>query len=192
MKSLRRALLLPAILLTGYAADLTAQAGVVRGRVVRVDEPVGVANAELVLTTSGTRARSDARGYFAFAEVAAGDVEMRVRRPGFVPTAVLVRVGAAASTEVEIRLTPVAPRLDPIVTSAAAPAPRSMEQIPGAVSVADSSAIARGRTVGLHETLAFMPGVQVTSRYGTDDANIGIRGSAARARQAVRGVAVLL
>ena len=62
-----------------------------------------------------------------------------------------------------------------------------------AVSVADTSAIRRGRTVGLHETLRMMPGVQAASRYGgMEDVKIGIRGSASRAGLAVRGVAVLL
>jgi len=60
------------------------------------------------------------------------------------------------------------------------------------VSVADSGVIRSDRTVGLNEALRMMPGVQARSRYGTDDINLGIRGSAARARQAVRGVAVLL
>ena len=69
---------------------------------------------------------------------------------------------------------------------------RSLSELAVAVSVVDSSAILRDRTVGLHEALRMMPGVQVASRYGTFDVNIGIRGSAARTRQSVRGVAVLL
>jgi iron complex outermembrane receptor protein len=102
-----------------------------------------------------------------------------------------VRVDALAATEVDIPLEPIAAILDPIVTSATRD-PRSLGEVAGAVSVTDSSAIRRDRMVGLHEPLRTMPGVQVASRYGTDDVNIGIRGSASRARQAVRGVAVLL
>ncbi len=189
---LTRGVMVAAILLNGAAADLSAQAGVIRGRVIRADEPVGVANAELVLTPSGATTRSDARGHFTIVGVTPGDLELSARRPGFIPATMPVRVSAVATTQIEIRLAPFAPVLDPVVTSATALTARSMEQIPGAVSVADSSAIQRGRMVGLHETLRNMPGVQVASRYGTEDANIGIRGSAARARNAVRGIGVLL
>ena len=182
----------PAILMICCAAEVSAQTGTVRGRAVRRDESFGVANAEILVATTGATTHTDAYGYFLIPNVTPGDAELRVRRPGFIPTALSVRVSAAATTEVEIVLTPAASRLYPVVTSAAAPARLSMEQIPGAVSVADSVAIQRGRTVGLHEALASIPGVQVASRYGTDDANIGIRGSAARARQAVRGISVLL
>jgi len=82
-------------------------------------------------------------------------------------------------------------RLPPIVTMVTRE-PRSAAETGLPIAVADSARIRRDRTVGLHEVLRGMPGVQVASRYGTDDVNIGIRGSAARARQAVRGVAVLL
>ncbi len=96
-----------------------------------------------------------------------------------------------AVTVVTIPLEPLPTILDPIVTSVTRDE-RSLSEVAAAVSVADTSAIGRGRTVGLHETLRMMPGVQVASRYGADDVKIGIRGSAARAGLAVRGVAVLL
>ena len=83
--------------------------------------------------------------------------------------------------------------LDPVVTSATGD-PRNLSDVGWAVSVSDSAAIARGATVGLGEALGTIPGVQATSRWGTEDVNIGIRGSAARAAATpgVRGVAVLL
>jgi iron complex outermembrane receptor protein len=180
-----------ATLLAGGAADLAAQAGVLRGRVVRADGPVGLAGAEVVLSPSGATTRTDAHGYFAFQAIAPGQVEVAARRPGFVPGRVTLRVDSLAPGELEIALEPIAAVLDPIVTSVTRDA-RSLSELAVAVSVADSSAIARDRTVGLHEALRMMPGVQVASRYGTQDVNIGIRGSAARTFQSVRGVAVLL
>ncbi len=173
------------------AADLAGQAGVIRGRVVRADGPVALSDAEVVLTGSGAATRTDALGQFQFREVVPGQVEIAVRRPGFATALAVVRVDPFVATEVQILLEPIAARLDPVVTSATRDA-RSLADVAAAVSVADSSAINRGATVGLHEPLRMMPGVQVASRYGTDDVNIGIRGSAARARQAVRGVAVLM
>jgi iron complex outermembrane receptor protein len=180
-----------AILLAGAAARLAAQAGIIRGHVLRADWPIGLVDADLELRPSGATTRTDARGLFVFRGVSPGQVEVAVRRVGFAPAVVVLQVAALAATEVDIPLEPLPTILDPIVTSATRDA-RSLSDVAAAVSVADTSAIRRNRTVGLHETLRMMPGVQVASRYGTDDVSIGIRGSAARAGQAVRGVAVLL
>jgi iron complex outermembrane receptor protein len=181
-----------AILLAGTAARLSAQAGTIRGHVVRADWPVALADAEIELRPHGARARTDARGFFEFRGLPSGPVELAVRRVGFAPALVVLQVDTLAVTEAEIPLHPLPVILDPIVSSATGD-PRSLSEVAAAVSVADTSAIRRGRTVGLHETLRMMPGVQAASRYGgMEDVNIGIRGSASRARQAVRGVAVLL
>ena len=191
MTRVTRIAILMVTFLAGGAVDLAGQAGSIPGRVVRADERVGLADAELVLSPSGDTTRTDAQGYFVFPAVRTGYVEVAVHRSGFVSASVELQVTERAVTELEIPLEPVAAILDPIVTSVTRD-PRSLGDVAGAISVADSSAIQRDRTVGLHEPLRTMPGVQVASRYGTDDVNIGIRGSAARARQAVRGVAVLL
>jgi iron complex outermembrane receptor protein len=192
LKWTARAATVLAILLAGATARLAAQSGAIRGRVVRADRPVGVADVDLELRSLGAKTRSDAHGYFEFRGLVPGQVELAVRRLGFVPAVVVLQVSALAVTAVDIRLEPVSTLLDPIVTSATRDA-RSVSEVPAAVSVADSSAIRRDRTVGLHETLRLMPGVQVASRYGgMEDVKIGIRGSASRAGQTVRGVAVLL
>jgi iron complex outermembrane receptor protein len=180
-----------AVLLAGSAPRLAAQAGVVRGRVVRADVPVGLPEAEVVLRPSGVGTGTDPRGFFEFRDVAPGPAEVVVRRVGFAPAVVALLVDAVATTRLEIPLEPVAAVLDPIVTSVTRDE-RSLREVAAAVSVADTSAIARGRTVGLHETLRLMPGVQAASQYGTDQVSIGIRGSAARGAFALRGLAVLL
>ncbi len=178
-------------LLSAIATDLAGQAGDIRGRVIRADGPVPLANALVVLSPSQDSTRTDARGVFMFAGVASNQVEVTASQSGFVTAVVALRVDTLSATEVEIALEPVAAILDPIVISALRDA-KSVGDVGRAVSVADAAAIGRDRTVGLHEVLRTMPGVQVASRFGTDDITIGIRGSAARARQAVRGVAVLL
>jgi iron complex outermembrane receptor protein len=180
-----------ALLLAGAAARAGAQAGSIRGHVVRADRPVGLAEAEVELRPSGASTRTDDRGFFLFRDLSPGRVELAARRVGFAPAVLVVQVESLVVTQVDIPLEPVPTVLDPIVTSVTRDA-RSLSEVAAAVSVADTSAIGRARTVGLHETLRMMPGVQVASRYGTDDVNIGIRGSAARARQAVRGIALLL
>ena len=181
-----------AILLAAASARLGAQGGVIRGHVVRADRPVGLADAHLELRPLGAKTRTDARGFFVFRGLPPGRVEVAVRRVGFAPTVVALQVDALAVTEVDIPLEQVPTALDPIVTSATLDA-RSLSEVAAAMSVADTSSIRRSRTVGLHETLRMMPGVQVASRYGgMEDVRIGIRGSSSRASQAVRGVAVLL
>lgn len=186
-----RVAIIIASLLTAGSARLAAQAGVIRGRVVRADQPVGLADADLVLVPPGVTAHTDPRGFFEFRGVTPGRVELAVRRVGFAPAVLVLQVDAVRTTQVDIPLEPIATLLDPIVTSATRDQ-RSLSAVAAAVSVADTSAIGRGRTVGLDETLRMMPGVEATSRYGTDEVSIGIRGSAARGPQALRGIAVLL
>ena len=181
-----------AILVGGAATRLPAQAGIIRGHVVRADLPVGLADADLELRPSGAMTRTDARGFFVFRGVPPGQVEVAARRPGFAPAVAVLQVDSLAAMEVDIPLQPVPTMLDPIVTSATRDA-RSLSEVAAAVSVAETSSIRRGRTIGLHETLRMMPGLQVASRYGgMEDVRIGIRGSASRGGVAPRGVAVLL
>ena len=179
------------LLFSGSGGHLAAQAGLVRGRVVRSDVPTGLSEADVVLLPSGRRARTNPKGFFEFRNVAPGRTEVAVRRVGFGPVVVTLRVDSIATTRIDIALEPVAAVLDPIVTSVSRDQ-RFLSEVAAAVSVADSDAIQRGPTVGLHETLRMMPGVQAASQYGTDQVSIGIRGSAARGAFALRGLAVLL
>jgi iron complex outermembrane receptor protein len=179
------------LLLSGGATRLAAQAGVIRGQVIRADYPVGLAEADLELHPFGARTTTDARGFFTFRRIAPGPVELTVRRLGFRQTVVALEVDTLTATVIDIALQPVPTILAPIVTSATRDA-RSLSEVAASVSVADTSAIDRGRTVGLHETLRMMPGVQAASQYGTDQVSIGIRGSAARGAFGLRGVAVLV
>ncbi|HMU62971.1 MAG TPA: TonB-dependent receptor plug domain-containing protein, partial [Gemmatimonadales bacterium] len=147
--------------------------------------------ADVILTGTTRRTATDSAGRFELRDLAPGPVEFLVREPGYQAVTIRVTLAPGEVRDLAVLLTPVTPILDPITVTATRD-PRSLSSVAAAVSVADSQAIRSDRTVGLDETLRMMPGVQARSRYGTDDINLGIRGSAARARQAVRGVAVLL
>src|SRR3954470_22309188 len=176
-----------AVLMAAAATQASSQAASVQGHVLRRDSRAGLAEAQVELRPGGLHTRTDARGFFQFRDVSPGQVELAVRRVGFAPAVVVIQVKPLGVTDVDLPLQAVLTIHDLIVTSETRN-PRSLSEVTGAVSIADTAAIRRGRTVGLNETLRMMPGVQAPSRYGTEDVNLGIRGSAARARQAVRGV----
>ena len=171
--------------------SLAAQGAVVRGRVTRAGSDSAVAGAEVMINARSVRTEADSAGRFVLLDVTPGATVITVRRLGFAPATVQLTVVAGDTTGVVVPLTPAVTMLD-IITATATADPRSLADVPAAISVADTLAIRQGRTVGLNETLRMMPGVQTASRFGTDDVNIGIRGSASRARQAIRGVALLL
>ena len=90
-----------AILLAGGGAPLAAQGGIIRGHVVRADQHVGLADADLELRSSGARTRTDARGFFELRGIPPGQVELAVRRLGFAPMVVALQVAAHTATEVD-------------------------------------------------------------------------------------------
>ena len=69
---------------------------------------------------------------------------------------------------------------------------RTLASVPAAVSVVDSTALARTRLVQLSDVLRAVPGVTAGSLYGTEDVKITSRGAGVRSGFGVRGVAVLL
>ncbi len=83
--------------------------------------------------------------------------------------------------------------LPPIVVTVRR-ADEALERIPAAVTVLDSTALARGRAgLGADEVLAGVPGLYVANRYNYSlDQRISIRGFGGRANFGVRGVKVLL
>lgn len=183
--------MLIAVLLSGLAAPLVAQNATIRGRVTAPGVDAPVPGADVSVAGTARRTETDSTGWFELRDLAPGTVAIMVREPGYQAVTIHVTLAAGEVRTLSVYLTPVTPLIDPITVTATRD-PRSLSSVASAVSVADSQAIRSDRTVGLDETLRMMPGVQARSRYGTDDINLGIRGSAARARQAVRGVAVLL
>jgi len=187
----RRSLLPAALALWCLSRPLAAQDAVLQGRVLQADARTPIAGAEVAVRQTGSHVETDSTGRFSFHGFPAGPVELLVRRIGFQAVTLSLVLDAGETRAVEVLLTPAIATLDEITVTPTADA-RSLADVAAAVSVADTLDIRRDRTVGLDEALRMMPGVQANARYGTDDVNLGIRGSGARARQAVRGVAVLL
>ncbi|HXE58640.1 MAG TPA: TonB-dependent receptor [Gemmatimonadales bacterium] len=165
--------------------------GAIAGRVTEQGSGRPVAEAQVLLPGSGAVATSDSSGRFRIASVPAGEVRLRLRRIGYMPAerAVVVPVDSVAVIEVE--LAQAVTELDPVVVTATRE-PRSLADVPAAVSVVDTTTLQAGRTAGLHEALRYTPGVKATSRFGLDDVNLSIRGSGIRTSFGVRGVAVIV
>ncbi len=173
------------------AGPLAAQETVVQGRVTEVGSgtPIGGATVSIRNTTLATV--TDTGGRFRLAGIPAGPADLLVRMLGYEPSTTALELSPGEVRTIEVRMATAVTVVSPITTTATRD-PRVLTSVAAAVTVADTLAIRADRTVGLDEALRMMPGVQARSRYGTDDINIGIRGSAARSRQAVRGVAILL
>jgi iron complex outermembrane receptor protein len=111
-------------------------------------------------------------------------------------TALLLLLGAAVARPLHAQAPTgadslTATTLDPLVSTATRDS-RRLVTLPAATAVADSVAGRQGRTIGMQETLRMMPGVQAASRFGTEEVQIGIRGSGVRNERGVRGTGVLL
>jgi outer membrane receptor protein involved in Fe transport len=175
----------------GFNTAALAQGAEVRGRVLQPDGTAPIPGAEVMIRGGAVRTTADSAGRFALRAVPAGAVEIVARQLGYQPATVQLVVAAGEIRALDLTLTPSITTLD-LISITATRDPRSIGDVPAAITVADTTAIRQGRSVGLNETLRMMPGVQTASRFGTDDVNIGIRGSASRARQAIRGIALLL
>lgn len=73
-----------------------------------------ISGAEVAVAGSGTRVFTDTEGAFRLMRVPAGDVELSVRRLGYAPATVAVRVAGNASATANARLAAVAYSLDPV------------------------------------------------------------------------------
>lgn len=127
-----------------------------------------------------------------------------MRRRGACAVAALVVAAVAATATATARAQPpgapstrpardtgVARGLATVVTTATRDA-RTLAAVPGAMGVADSTLLRRTRGTALGEALRAMPGVQVSSLYGSEDVRISIRGAGSRGGFGVRGIALLL
>lgn len=77
------AIVVVATILAAGTVELSGQTGTVRGRVVRADGPVGVAEVELILRPLGDTIRTDGFRHFVFLDVPPGPVEVDGIAPRF-------------------------------------------------------------------------------------------------------------
>ncbi|HEY0970163.1 MAG TPA: TonB family protein [Gemmatimonadales bacterium] len=112
------ALLLPSLLLATLSATSAAQGGAGTGTiagVVRDSAGLALAGAVVGLEGMERETRTDGAGRFRVAGVPAGAAVIRVRRLGFEPQRHQAAVTSGGTTDVEVRLTQVASRLDAMV-----------------------------------------------------------------------------
>jgi len=113
MRTTSLAALLAALLLP-LAAH--AQPAVVRG-VVRDSAARPIAMAEVIVDDS-LRARSDSAGRFALTNLPAGEVELTVRRVGYAPLSIPLRLDAGRTRTLAIELSAFPYQLRPVIVSA--------------------------------------------------------------------------
>lgn len=179
------------ILVARVPRQLLAQNAAVSGRVGRADTDAPIAGVEVIVNSGAPRAETDVAGRFVVPDVTPGRASLLFRLPGYSPARLELVLAPGERRSVLVQLDASITTLE-IITATATRDERPIGDVPAAISVADTVAIREGRTVGLDETLRMMPGVQAASRYGTDDVNIGIRGSASRTLLAVRGIGIQL
>jgi iron complex outermembrane receptor protein len=178
-----------AALLLLTAAPAAAQQGVAYG-VVR-DGTTGDVITEADMTSGSSRARTTPDGKYRLERLGAGQVDVSVRRVGYLPVTKRVVVAPGVAVEVNFDLTASATTLETMVVTATRDE-KSLRDVPAAVTAVDTAVIESGRTAGLNEVLRYTPGILAQSRYGGDDVNLSVRGSGIRTTFGVRGVAVLL
>jgi hypothetical protein len=101
------------------ATPALAQDAVVRGT-VRAPDGRPVREAEIVVDDSA-RARTDSLGAFTVGGLRAGEIELLVRRFGFAPLSIPIRLGAGQRRTLAIELAPAPYALDPQVVTARRP-----------------------------------------------------------------------
>lgn len=109
--------LLPALLLTAggvFAQEPTSEAGAITGRVLEADGRRPVGQVDVLLVGTGRRVVTDARGWFRFEGVPAGEQVLRVRHLGFQSRELTVQVPANEILGLTIRLDPEPVALDPL------------------------------------------------------------------------------
>jgi iron complex outermembrane recepter protein len=85
-----------------------------------------------------------------------------------------------------------APALEPDRTAGEAAARRELRRIPGGVGLVPEDAYRESRAFNLKDALDFVPGVLVRPRFGSDEAQLSVRGSGLRNNYHLRGVNVLI
>lgn len=177
------------LLLLAAAPAAAQQQGAAFG-VVR-DGATGDPVAEADVMAGSNRVRTAADGKYRLEGLAAGPVDVAVRRVGYLPVTKRIVVSAGVPAQADFSLTASATTLETMVVTATRDE-RSLRDVPAAVTAVDTAVIESGRTAGLDEVLRYTPGILAQSRYGGDDVNLSVRGSGIRTTFGVRGVAVLL
>lgn len=162
------------------ASSADAQAGSVAGRVTRADGGAPVSSAQVRVLSGSTpvaSAQSGDDGNYRIANVPAGMYTVSVIRIGYAAkSAGSVQVTAGATATVNIALTEIATRLNPVSTTATRGAePEKVLDSPNSISVVTSEQIANRPAATIADHLKSTPGLSI-SAGGIVQANIVSRG----------------
>jgi outer membrane receptor protein involved in Fe transport len=166
---------------SGRAASLVPQtryraleSGAIRGRVTDAKTGQPIAGASVALEGTGWRATTDDNGQYRILGVAAGTYTLRASRIGFALQTQAVTVGEGREVTADFALRPAPTTLDQVVVTATKTETK-IEDIPAAVEVVDSAALANSGAKTVLEALRSVTGVTDAS-YGENFQSLQLRG----------------
>mgnify|MGYP006281568731 CR=1 FL=1 len=188
---MRRPVLLAALLLSslhcGPAFGQADERGRVVGQVVTAADrrPLPTATVELLRGAASRGTTTDGEGRFAFDDLPADSVALRVRHVGYGTTTRRARVRSGTTTRLTIRLESATVELSGLEITGTARGARAA--LPGAASRVDAAALERMDPIGTQAALSHVPGVYGLSDDGMTQTrmSVGIRGLQPRRTQRV-------
>lgn len=141
------------------------------------------------LSSAKSQTVSDAQGKFFFENLPIGDYKIVVSANGFNEINKIVRLDLQTRT-LDFQLT--VKTAAAVVTIEDETAGIELERVPGSTALLPRREIQQTLATNLKDVLNFTPGVLAQSRYGSDEAQISIRGSGLRNNYHLRGINILI
>lgn len=192
-----RVLALAAVLATGRAASLMAQATtILSGRVVAVPDRAPIAGASVLMHGTSLSARTDSGGRFSLGAVESGRYTLETHAVGFTTLHQTV-IASGAVTEVEVPLARMIVELPQVTVVGSARDEQEVRdrlaEVPGGTALVTAARIRASRQANLKDVLGLVPGVYVQPRFGAaDESQLSIRGSGLRNNFHARGINLLI
>lgn len=152
-----------------------ARAGAIAGRVIDATTSAPVSRATVVLDNLRRQATTDESGAYRMTDIPAGEHTIEVRRLGYAPATRGVVVADGAAATADFALTPVASRLNEVVTTVTGPQRRL--EVGNVVGTIDADSVVRSAPVTSLSDLinARVPGTQVILNNGMSGTSPRIR-----------------
>lgn len=152
-----------------------ARLGAIVGRITDAASSAPVIRAAVVLDNARRQVTTDESGSYRLAEVAAGEHTVEVRRLGYAPATRTVVVAEGAAATADFALTPVASRLNEVVTTVTGPQRRL--EVGNVIGTIDADSVVRSAPVTSLSDLvnARVPGTQVILNNGMSGTSPRIR-----------------
>jgi iron complex outermembrane recepter protein len=160
-----------------------------------ISDPNGaaVSGAKVTATDTGSstvrQTQTDVDGKFTFENLPFGDYSVRVSATGFNVSGKKISLSAnEVFAAFQLSVNPVSAN----VTVESETARAEIERVPGGTALLPRKEIQQTLATNLKDVLNFTPGVLAQPRYGSDEAQISIRGSGLRNNYHLRGVNLLI